>query len=253
MTDREDMDMLAAEYVLGSLDAAERAAVAARRQREPLLDQAIHEWQRRLSPLDAAVADVPPPPALFEKIAARTFAAVAVGEETAAGRAPEDAAEPARQTVVSLERRLGLWRRATIAMSAIAAALALMLGYRETLRHEMPQNFVAVFQKDDQQPAFVLAIDLETRQIVVRPVTAEPLEQRTYQLWIVDPAVSPVPRSLGLIESSLKQPTRKTLASLEPEVLRRATFGISQEPPGGSPTGRPTGPALHGRLIPAAP
>jgi anti-sigma-K factor RskA len=110
-----------------------------------------------------------------------------------------------------------------------------------------------VFQKDDQQPAFLLAIDLKTRELVIRPVTAEPLQQRTYQLWILDQQVSPVPSSLGLIDASLKEPTRKTVASIDPAVLMRATFGISEEPPGGSPTGRPTGPALHGRLIPAAP
>ena len=41
MNDREDIDGLAAEYVLGTLDAAERAEVAARRQREDDLDMAI--------------------------------------------------------------------------------------------------------------------------------------------------------------------------------------------------------------------
>ncbi len=47
----EEIDMLAGEYVLGTLDAAERAMVAARRQREPALDQAIRAWEARLGPL----------------------------------------------------------------------------------------------------------------------------------------------------------------------------------------------------------
>ena len=241
MTEREDIDMLAAEYVLGTLDAAERTAVAARRQREPALDAAIEDWQRRLAPLDGSTAEVAPPPGLFERIATRTAAA-----ETRAGLAIDEGAR-----VVSLERRVGFWKRATAAAVAMAAALALVIGFRDTLLPGPPQNFVAVFQKDDQQPAFVLAIDLKSRELIIRPVTAEPQQSRTYQLWIVDPNVSPVPRSLGLIESSLKEPTRKTLVELEPAVLQRATFGISLEPPGGSPTGRPTGPALHGKLIPA--
>ena len=241
MTEREDIDMLAAEYVLGTLDAAERTAVAARRQREPALDAAIEAWQQRLSPLDGSTAEVAPPAELFERIAARTAA-------TAGGLAA-GGAERAR--VIALERRVGFWKRATAAAAAMAAALALVIGFRDTLLPGPPQNFVAVFQKDDQQPAFVLAIDLKSRELIIRPVTAEPQQSRTYQLWIVDPNVSPVPRSLGLIESSLKEPTRKTLAELEPSVLQRATFGISLEPPGGSPTGRPTGPALHGKLIPA--
>jgi anti-sigma-K factor RskA len=34
-------------------------------------------------------------------------------------------------------------------------------------------------------------------------------------------------------------------------VVQTATFGVSLEPAGGSPTGRPTGPALHAKLIPS--
>ena len=244
MTEREDIDMLAAEYVLGTLDAAERTAVAARRQREPDLDAAIEAWQRRMSPLDEGIAPVPPPREMLERIEARLDGPRATDRVGVSG-------DGAR--IGTLERRVAFWRRATAMAGAVAAALALVLVMRDTLLPGPPQNFVAVFQKDDQQPAFLLAIDLKTRELVIRPVTAEPLQQRTYQLWILDQQVSPVPSSLGLIDASLKEPTRKTVASIDPEVLKRATFGISEEPPGGSPTGRPTGPALHGRLIPAAP
>ena len=51
MTDRDDLDMLAAEFVLGTLDARERAAVAVRRQSEPDLDEMITAWEQRLSAL----------------------------------------------------------------------------------------------------------------------------------------------------------------------------------------------------------
>ena len=47
--DPED-DFLAAEFALGTLDPGERAALAARRQREPELDAAIADWERRLAP-----------------------------------------------------------------------------------------------------------------------------------------------------------------------------------------------------------
>lgn len=242
MTTGEDIDMLAAEYVLGTLDASERVAVAARRLREPALDAAIVAWERRLAPLDAATAPATPLIDVLSRIEDQLDARL----PSVSGRGDGTA------RILALERRVGFWRRTAAAASAIAAALALVVGLRETLLPvQQPKNFVAVFQKDDQQPAFLLSIDLETRQLVIRPVTAEPLRERTYQLWIVDPSVDPVPRSLGLIESSLTEPTRKTLASLEPDVLRRATFGISVEPVGGSPTGRPTGPALHGKLLPA--
>ncbi len=241
MTERDDIDMLAAEYVVGTLDAAERTAVAARRHREPALEAAIVAWEARLSPLDGETVAVEPPHGQLARNEARN---------DGAGRREGNSAGAAR--IVALERRVGFWKRTATAASALAATLALVIGLRETLLPPAePQSFVAVFQKDDQQPAFLLSIDLRTRELTIRSVTAEPQRERTYQLWIVDPNLDPVPRSLGLIESSLAQPTRKTLASIEPAVLRRATFGISVEPAGGSPTGRPTGPALHGRLLPA--
>ena len=71
MNEHDDIDDLAAEYVLGTLDAAERASVAARRQREAALDAAIAAWERRLAPLNAAVAEVAPPIGTFAKIESR--------------------------------------------------------------------------------------------------------------------------------------------------------------------------------------
>ena len=55
MIGQDNIDDLAAEYVLGTLDAAERVAVAARRLREPALEAAIQVWERRLSPLNDLV------------------------------------------------------------------------------------------------------------------------------------------------------------------------------------------------------
>ena len=56
MTDHDDIDMLAAEYVLGTLDAEERAEVARRRQHDAGLDACILAWEARLAPLGDAIA-----------------------------------------------------------------------------------------------------------------------------------------------------------------------------------------------------
>ena len=74
MTELDDIDALAAEYVLGTLDAAERTAVAARRGRERALDTAIGGWEQRLAPLTAAVAPRAPPPELKSAVLARIAA-----------------------------------------------------------------------------------------------------------------------------------------------------------------------------------
>jgi anti-sigma-K factor RskA len=242
MNDRPDIDMLAAEYVLGTLDGDERAAVESRRHREPDLDAAIAAWEVRLDPLNAYTPGVAPPPGLFDRIQAQ------LDQET---KAPI-AIEPQSAAVVALHRRVARWRTGAVAAGLLAACLAAVIIVREAVYPPQTYNFVAVFNQGDARPAFVLSIDLRSRVVTVRPVGAERHAGRSYQLWIASPSLGPAPQSLGLLNASL-EPTHKELTRYEPALLRNATFGISLEPEGGSPTGRPTGPALHGQLIPAAP
>lgn len=256
MTGPENIDATAAEFVLGTLDAGERQSVDARRISEPWLDAAIGAWEQRLAPLNEAVTEVAPPAGLLERIEAQLAGTVPAAAElahSAADRFDQPERDNASSgNVIALERRLVRWRRAALATSAIAASLALVIGLRETVYPPRPQNFVAVFQKDDAQPAFLLTIDLASREMTIRPVSAVEQPGKTFQLWILAEPLGPVPQSLGLLEASLA-PTRKSLTGFAPALLQKATFGISVEPAGGSPTGRPTSPALHGKLHSATP
>lgn len=235
MTARDDIDDLAGEYVLGTLDAGERALVAARRQREPDLDAAIHDWERRLAPLDVATKFVPPPADLFEKIERRVATG---GADTVT-------------ELAAVRRQLRRWRGIGVAASAIAAALLVSVGVREFVWKPAPQTYVAVFAKDDVLPAFYMTFDLERRELTIRPVDAQRQQGKTYQLWIASDQLGPVPQSLGLVDETLA-PTTKVLSQYDQGLLQRATFGVSLEPSGGSPTGRPTSPALHAKLLPVA-
>lgn len=239
MTNGEDIDMTAAEYVLGTLDAVERTAVATRREREPELDAAIRAWERRLAPLDAATKGVPPPPELYSSIERRIS-----GLSVDSGRATDGGAE-----VIALRRRLSRWKWATAAASALAACLALVIVVRDTLLPPAPQTYVAVFNREDAVPSFVMSINLATRQLTIRPVGANREPGKTYQLWIAAEQFGNVPRSLGLMNDG-STITRHDLSTFDRGLLQNATFGVSLEPAGGSPTGRPTSPALHARLIP---
>ncbi len=236
MTDGDDIEMLAAEYVLGTLDGAERVAVSARRLREPALDRAITDWENRLAPLAAAVAPVAPPAGLLERMAPRLGGDRGTAEAGA---------------VVALRRSVRRWRAASAAAMALAASLLVVIGVREVSR--VPQGrFVAVFHKDDETPSFVMAIDIDNREVTVRPVAAPRQPERTYQLWIAAEPLGGRPRSLGLI-SDATYTTTKIGLPIDRAALQTATFGVSVEPPGGSPTGVPTGPALHAKLIRVAP
>ena len=237
MTEREDIDATAGEYVLGTLDAGERATIAARRQREPALDAAIVSWERRLGPLAEGIAPVAPPHDMCARIEQRLSDGAKQGNTGAAD-------------VIRLEQRVKTWRGVAIAASSLAACLVLGIGVREATR-PAPTSYVGVFVQDDVLPSFMLSVDFGTRTLTVKPVSAKPLPERSYQLWIVHEKLGGVPQSLGLIEIDSSGVSRREV-SFDRALLTTATFGVSVEPIGGSPTGRPTGPALHAKLMPAA-
>lgn len=240
MTDRDDIDMLAAEYVLGTLDPQQRQSVEARRMHEPELDRAITDWEARLSPLNAHYDPMAPSRDLFAGIRSR----IEKARQSVSDQVP-NLAEFAK-----LKRRLAVWRAGALGAGAVAVAASLIIAVLATdVNAPMRDgNFVAVFHRDDTQPAFVMSVDIDTREVTIRPVEATVPDGKTYQLWIVTEETGPKPKSLGLLEN-IANPTTKQLGGFDPAMLRNATFGISLEPEGGSPTGQPTGPAIHGRLI----
>jgi len=234
MSDQEDLDALAGEYVLGTLDAAERNAVSARRQREPALDRAIVDWEARLAPLQDLPGDIAPPDDVLQRIEA-TIDVLGT-----------------RREVVDISRRLRRWRVATFVTGAVAACALLVAGGEFALRPATPQNFVAVLTKDKVSPAFLVQVDIATRQLTIRPVKAERTPGKSYELWLVN-ARYDTPKSLGVIGNA-EFTTSARLASYSSEEVESSVLAVSLEPEGGSPTGKPTGPVLFtGQLIQSTP
>jgi anti-sigma-K factor RskA len=236
-----ERDDLAAEYVLGTLDAAERAEVERRSREDPQLARAIAAWERRLDPLLEPIPSVAPPPTSFAAISARIDAL----------RPSNPAPKAARGADISqLRRRLRNWRRAAIAASAIAASLAVVIGIRE-LRPVPEARFVAVLAGDDRNPAFVAAVNVAEQAIMVMRL-GEPLDPapgHSHELWALGGGRE-APQSLGLLSAASRLPADR-LGRLDPSTLAATTFAISVEPEGGSPTGQPTGPVVFtGRLVP---
>jgi anti-sigma-K factor RskA len=113
-----------------------------------------------------------------------------------------------------------------------------------------PAEFVAVLQRDASSPAFLLTFDLDKRLLTVRTVGAERQAGKSYELWLVSDKY-PAPRSLGVIGAG-PYTVRQPEPEYDPVVINRATYAVSLEPEGGSPTGAPTGPVLYsGKLLQA--
>ncbi len=237
MTISPDDDFAAAEYALGTLDASERATLAARRLREPEVDEAIRFWEERLAPLAEATHEIAPPRDLLPAIEARIR-----------GASPALAA-PENGTVVELERSVRRWRAMAIAASLFAAVLAIGFIVRETGRRSAPHEYVAILQKDAASPAFAVTVNLDKQELTVRPVAAQAPPGKAYELWLIDAKLGA--RSLGVIGD---MPHGASLSAYAPTVVADATYAVTVEPPGGSPTGQPSGaPVFVGKLIPVSP
>jgi anti-sigma-K factor RskA len=289
MTMDEDRNGFAAEYVLGTLDSEERAQADELVLTDPDFAAAVRLWERRLGELNVLVAPVEPPAPVWDRIREQ----LASAPQAEPIRLPELLAAPAAQSaapgqsaeVIDLTQRMRRWRGLTVMTTALAASivgLVVMREYRperlppdwrpkqqvvervvekpvEVVREVVrevpsarPAQFVAVFQKDEQSPAFLMSVDIDKRTVTVRQVAAERLADKSYQLWIA-PQPGSAPQSLGVIEQADDFTVRATLAAYDPAVINGATFGISLEPLGGSPTGQPTGPVIHAKLLQVTP
>lgn len=232
MSDPDEIDALAAEYALGTLERAERERLDVRRKIDPVLDEAILSWEARLAPLAESIPELAPPPGLFAQIEQRI----------------ESAAAPRQTDTVDLDarRRLKWWRGGALAASALAACLALALGLREQTRPPA-RTFVAVLQKNAASPGFLLSLDPASRTLAIRPLAASIEQGKSYELWLVAKAAAPL--SLGVIDPKTKS-VKKIAADLQ--TAENATWAVSLEPAGGSPTGAPTGPIVFsGKFTPA--
>jgi anti-sigma-K factor RskA len=240
----EDIDALAGEYVLGTLSAAARQAVAARIEREPALRDAVAAWEARLLPLVSLAPPAEPSAALWQRIegslgdamaaVSATGSAVAVPRPKAAGR-----------NAAGWWNSLGLWRGMAGAGFATAAVLAAVLVLR-TGAPQAPEYMVVLVEPQNKAPGYVIQTNA-ARQLSLVPLGVAILpSQKSLQFWTKgDQWRGPV--SLGLVKpgQTLQIPIGK-LPALEPNQL----FELTLEPENGSPIDRPTGPIQYiGRAV----
>jgi anti-sigma-K factor RskA len=243
----EDIQMLAGEYVLGTLPRSERQSVSARRVVEPALEAAILAWEAELAPLAEMTPETEAPNHLFAEIERRLFGATPLLETSSAegGRA-----DPARASaeIIDLRRRANRWRIGCAISSALAASLLIVIGMGWMRQQAEPTSFVAMLQKDASSPAFLVSVNIAERRLSIRPVAAERQTGKSYELWLVNTQF-PAPRSLGIVHDA-DLTTGASLAAYTPDTVRNSVLAVSLEPEGGSPTGAPTGPVLFtGKLV----
>lgn len=223
MAGADDDRDLAAEYALGTLDADERAAFEARLASDASSRAQVAAWQQHLAPLNDETVDIAPPTDIYAKVMERIDGS----------------------NVIQLKRRVAAWRTSAIAISAIAAALILFVSLRGAWLTSHEPVYVAVLQDQTRHGAFVAAVDLKNKVMIVRSLDKGAPLGHSYELWALG-AGRAAPQPLGVIDASMRIPTDK----LGRHALDDTTLAVSLEPPGGSPTGLPTGPVLFtGKLV----
>jgi anti-sigma-K factor RskA len=113
-------------------------------------------------------------------------------------------------------------------------------------------QYVALLQRDGGSPAFILTVDAATKNFTVRKVGADPEPGKSFELWLISDRL-PQPRSLGVIGGS-DFTARPVLADFDASTINTATYAVTVEQAGGSPSGQPTSaPIYTGKLIETVP
>ena len=235
-------DILAGEYVLGVLDAAQRAEVERRIASDPGFGRLVTQWENRLAPMLESLGSEPVPAHLWPRI--RT----SLGWPSAATASPR------------LWQRTGFWQ----GMTALAAALALVAVFsRRELEPAAPVSTpvavtpstptapaepeqatkpVTPLLHDDGTPGWLASVDTTQGKVLMVPVPA-PADAagRAPELWLI-PAGG-APRSLGLVSIN-RAHTVAVPDTLRDALVNGSVLAITLEPSTGAPQGVPTGPII---------
>lgn len=231
--DDAERDLRAAEYVLGTLDPRERDAFAASLAGDAAARAAVAAWERRLAPLALATPEQAPGPHVWQAIV-----------RALDGSRPAPAND---NRVAALSRQVGRWRMAALGTGLVAAglALAMVTGIRPP-SDPSSARYVAVVTSGGEAPALIVSIDTASGIAQVRPVAAQAPPGRSLQLWYVGTGAGATPKPLGLLGADAARLPLPTGTAQTGQGL----LAVSVEPPGGSPTGLPTGPVIYtGTLI----
>lgn len=218
-------DALAAEFVVGTMRGGARRRFEALLPAHAALRAATRAWEARLVPLTVALAPVEPPGDVWRRISDRI----------------EGARQAAADKPASAWQRLAFWR----ALSAVAGVAAIAFGVLLANPRDLPPPVVVVLAATGADaatatsPALVASISGDRATLVARPIT--PVAARTdrsLELWAVPGGGAP--RSLGIL------PAGNGTVALSRDALQGAdTLAVTVEPPGGSPSGKPTGPIVY--------
>ena len=212
---------LASEYVLGTMKGGARRRFEDYLKRDARLRAEVEGWETHLTPLTGRLAPVTPHPRVWTRIETRLNGVVA--------RVSED------KKTTGLWESLAFWR--SLGLGASVMAVALLTAILVLKPVDQGPMLTAVLAEDNNV-ARVFVEQPKSGMLMVKMVAPwKTMNGMALELWVV-PKDGP-PRSLGLINDTGE--TRLVLTGMDEKLADGLVFALSKEPPGGSPTGQPTG------------
>lgn len=213
-------DRLAAEYVLGTMKGGARRRFQEYLKRDAGLQTQVARWESHLTPLAGRLPAIQPPARVWSRIEAQL---------------DRSAAYPAAKMASGFWGSLGFWR--TLGLSAAGLAAALLVAVIGLNPVESEPMLMAVLAEDNND-ARVYIEQPKSNVLVVKLI--KPWRTNSgfaHELWVIPK--DGAPRSLGVINDATD--TRIQLSGLDARLVNGTLLAVSLEPPGGSPSGAPTG------------
>jgi anti-sigma-K factor RskA len=229
--DRTTREELAVDFALGLAEGAALERADRLMATDAVFRALVTDWQERLSAIDATAPD--------RAVSPDSWSALEASLDRPAPVRAGPAESVSEGLLASLWHSIGFWRPAALAAACAAVIFGVGLLRNIAAGPERPV-YVAVLQTGEGRAAAVVNAYADGT------VNLVPLEQigvpqgRILEVWTLQ-SREQGPMSIGRMDQA------RTL-KLDLARLRRPDAGhlfeITVEPPGGSPTGRPTGPIL---------
>lgn len=260
------INLIAAQYVLGTLSASTRMRFQQLMQHQPELLKLTHAWERRLNPLAQLLEPQAVPEVVWQRIEAvldqlhstsnakSTSSLNAANDPTVFDVATDTITAPTIQPIKSQT----YWKPFAWLSSAVAAGLMLFIVVKIPMLQTDPVPVmaqaqpvaiqdIAVLSDNEKQPAWI--VRKQGNHLILQQLNAYSVPtQNDLELWSIAASPNAVPQSLGLVrvtdgKAVLSQAQTTQMSS-------DSILALSLEPKNGSPTGLPTGSVLYsGKVV----
>lgn len=222
-------DLLAAEYVLGTLKGRARQRFDGLLHASPSLRQRVQEWELRLNTLAQDVPPVTPPQKAWDDLQARLF--------TTASTSPTPAATRANRF-----ERLAFWRGLTLGSAVLASVMAVLLVVRP-FTQDAPGYVVLLNDKNQYQTTWMISAPTDLEQLHVKNMIPMDLPKDIRCVLWLQPEGSSELYPLGVLPDNGDTSRLKIDKNMRPRLPGQLL--VTMEDLSGPMPTKPSGPAKY--------